>query len=136
MSDEPQQQAGKASTAGLRGLLRSFGFAFSGVGQTVKGERNMRIHIAFAVFAVVMCAVLRCTPVEWAVIVVIIALVFSAEMINTAIESVVDLVSPDLHPLAKRAKDVAAAAVLVLAIAAVVAGLIIYISAFLRLGLL
>lgn len=121
-------------TPGLAGLVRSFGFAFSGIGQAFATQRNMRIHAVVAVCALVACAVLRCTPAEWAIVIVLIGAVFAAELINTAIESAVDLETRGRrHPLAKRAKDTAAGAVLVLAITAVVAGLVVYITAFIRL---
>ena len=113
-------------------LSRSFGYALSGIGQAL-GQRNMRIHVVIAVIAIVACALLRCTAIEWAIVLVLIGLVITGELINTSIEAAVDLASPDIHPLAKRAKDVAAGAVLVLAITAVVVGLIIYIGAFIRL---
>ena len=113
-------------------LAESFGFAFSGIGQAF-AQRNMRIHLVFAILAIAACIVLECTVVEWAIVLVLIGLVIAAELFNTAIEAVVDLASPDIHPLAKRAKDIAAGAVLVLAITAVIVGLIIYIGAFARL---
>ncbi len=116
-----------------RSLPRSFSYAFRGIATAVAGERNMKIHIAAAVAALIACAALRCTPVEWAIVIIMIALVVSAEMFNTAIESVVDLASPQIHPLAKKAKDMAAGAVLVLAIASVVVGLVVYIGAWARL---
>lgn len=146
MGNPPQRQQGKRPaskrsakpTTGKRpssqtSLSQSFGHAFSGIAQGALTQRNMRIHIVVAVIAILACAFLRCTVVEWAIVIAFIALVIAAELINTAIEALVDLASPDYHPLAKRAKDVAAGAVLVLAIAAVIAGLIIYISAFARL---
>ena len=113
-------------------LSRSFACAFSGIAQGF-AQRNMRIHLTFAVIAIVACALLRCTVAEWAIVLVLIGLVIAAELFNTAIEATVDLASPDIHPLAKRAKDIAAGAVLVLAITAVIVGLIIYIGAFMRL---
>ena len=113
-------------------LPRSFACAFSGIAQGF-GQRNMRIHLVVAVLAIIACAVLRCTAVEWAIVLVLIGLVIAAELFNTAIEAAIDLASPDIHPLAKRGKDIAAGAVLVLAITAVVVGLIIYIGAFMRL---
>ena len=134
MSSEHGRGSGKESTAGLGGLVRSFGYALTGIGRTVAGERNMRIHIVVAVLALVACAVLRCQPHEWCIVLVLIALVISAEMINTSIEAAVDLETRGRrHPLAKKAKDAAAGAVLVLAICAVVVGLIIYIGALVRL---
>ena len=131
MTREPGK--GKPDTSGPRGLARSFRFAFIGIGDAIRTERNMRIHVAFAVLALVACAVLRCTPMEWVAVIVMVALVFAGELVNTAIESAVDLASPEMDPLAKRAKDCAAGAVLVFAIAAVAVGLIVYITAFMRL---
>ncbi|MGI6220655.1 MAG: diacylglycerol kinase family protein [Coriobacteriales bacterium] len=129
----PSRQEGKSRPARSQSLAHSFGCAFSGIAQGAASQRNMKIHIAVAVLAIIACTVLKCTAMEWAVVLVLIGAVIAAELFNTAIESVVDLASPDIHPLAKRAKDVAAGAVLVLAITAVVVGLIIFIGAFIRL---
>lgn len=121
-------------TAGFSGLVRSFGYALVGIGRTVTGERNMKIHVVFAVAAIVACAVLQCQPMEWCIVIVLIVLVLAAELINTAIEATVDLETQGRrHPLAKKAKDAAAGAVLVLAIGAVLVGLTIYITALIRL---
>ena len=126
--------SGDFDTRGLAGLVRSFGYAFAGIGRTIAGERNMRIHAVFAVAAVIACIVLRCTPLEWGVVLILIAAVFAAELFNTALEAAVDLETRGReHSLAKKAKDAAAGAVLVLAICAVVVGLIIYIGALMRL---
>lgn len=131
--DDDRRQ-GKPDTSGFGGLVRSFGYAFVGIANTIGGERNMRIHVVVAIAALVACAVLRCTPVEWCIVIVFIVAVLAAEMINTAIEATVDLETRGRrHPLAKKAKDAAAGAVLVLAIGAAVAGLIVYISALARL---
>ncbi len=116
-----------------RNLWRSFGYALCGIANVIANERNIKIHLVAAVLALVTCALLQCTPTEWLFVIVMIALVMSAELFNSAIESVVNLASPKLHPLAKKAKDVAAGAVLILAIASVVVGLIIYIGAWTRL---
>lgn len=113
-------------------LPGAFACAFRGIRDALLLQRNMRIHIVFAVVALVLCWALRCTPVEWAVVIAMIGAVLAAEIINSALESVVDLCSPDYHELARRAKDMAAGAVLVLAIASVAVGAVIFISAFLR----
>ncbi len=113
-------------------LPDAFACAFRGIRDALLLQRNMRIHIVFAVVALVLCWALRCTPVEWAVVIAMIGAVLAAEIINSALESVVDLCSPDYHELARRAKDMAAGAVLVLAIASVAVGAVIFISAFLR----
>jgi diacylglycerol kinase len=93
----------------------------------------MKVHVVVALLAIIAAAVLRLSALEWAIVLILIALVFAAELLNTAVEAIVDLASPEQHPLAKVAKDVAAAFVLVLALVSVVVGLILYISAFLRL---
>ncbi|RHW38571.1 diacylglycerol kinase family protein [Lysinibacillus yapensis] len=109
----------------VRKLIKSFGFAFYGI-LTALQEQNMRIHFLSALVVIIAGLLTGLSYTEWLIITVIIALVIGAEMINTAIESVVDLASPELHPLAKQAKDVAAGAVLVFAIASVIIGLLIF----------
>lgn len=109
----------------IRKFFRSFGYAFRGIITSFE-EQNMKFH-GFAACIVVLCGFLTGLKIEeWLILILTISLVFGAEMINTAIESVVDLTSPDVHPLAKRAKDVAAGAVLVFAITSVIIGLIIF----------
>lgn len=106
-------------------LLQSFGHAFSGMWQAWRHERNLRIHVVVALAVCGLAGWLRIPPRDGAILVLTIALVISAELFNTSLEAIVDLVSPERHELAKTAKDVAAAAVLVLAIAAVIVGLLI-----------
>jgi undecaprenol kinase len=85
-------------------------------------QRNLRIHAALAALVVAAGALLRLPAASWALLALAIALVVAAELLNTAVEAVVDLVSPDDHPLAERAKDLAAAGVLVAALGAAAAG--------------
>lgn len=108
-------------------LLRSFGYAYEGICYAIKNERNMRIHVAVAPIVLILGAIVSLSPVEWCIIVLVICSVMSLELINTAIESIVDHVSPDIAPLAKIAKDVAAGAVLLMAIASVIIGIIIFV---------
>jgi len=103
----------------------SFRFAFHGWGYVLKTQRNAWIHSMIATLVILMGLWLGLTPQDWAVLVITIAMVFTAEFINTAIEAVVDLASPNHHPLAKVGKDVGAAAVLVAALAAILVGLLI-----------
>ncbi len=105
--------------------LASFKFAFAGWWFMLRTQRNAWVHavISTVVFAVGLA--LGLGRLEWAILVLTIGLVWMAEFVNTALEAVVDLASPDLHPLAKVGKDVAAAAVLVGAATAVVVGLLI-----------
>lgn len=106
-------------------LGAAFRYAFAGLVAAWRSERNLRIHAVIAVAVVAAGAVLRLPAAAWAIVFLTIALVVGAELLNAAVEAVVDLVSPEDHPLAKRAKDVAAAAVLVTASAAVAVGICI-----------
>lgn len=104
------------------GMLESFGHAVDGLVRLLRTQRNFRVHVAIAVFAVILAAVFAFSAVEWAVLVVTIALVLATEGLNTGIEIAVTLASPDRHPEAKAAKDIAAGVVLLCAIASIVIG--------------
>jgi diacylglycerol kinase len=106
-------------------VLRSFVFAFAGLAYLFRTQRNARIHAAFAVAVCLAAAWLRISAVGWAILVLTIAVVLILEGLNTAIETVVDLASPAYHDLAKTAKDVSAAMVLIGAMASVIVGLLI-----------
>lgn len=103
----------------------SFGHAFHGWAYVLRTQRNAWIHAVIATLVFILSFWLDLPPRDWAVVILTIAFVFSAEFINTAIEAVVDLASPVHHPLAKVGKDVGAAAVLIAALAAVMVGLLI-----------
>lgn len=105
--------------------IAAFGHAFRGWWHVLKTQHNAWIHSIFATIVIIMGLWLGLKPLDWAVIVLTIAMVFTAEFINTAIEAVVDLASPVHHPLAKVGKDVGAGAVLVAALAGIVIGLLI-----------
>ncbi len=107
-------------------FIASFGYAFSGLWYALRTQRNMRVHLLIAVLAIVLGIVLHISAVEFALIFVAITAVFIAEMFNTVFELCVDLASPEYHPLAKIAKDVAAGAVLLNAMLAVVIGLFVF----------
>lgn len=100
-------------------FVKSFGYAFSGIAQAFREGRNFKVQLCFAVLAVVLGIAFGIEPVEWAAIAICIGVVLGGECMNTALEAVVDLASPDFHELAKRAKDCAAAAVLVCSFASV-----------------
>ncbi len=106
-------------------LFHSFRYAFAGLWTALRSQRNARIHLLAAVAVTALGLWLRLDTLRWAVLVLAIALVFSAEMLNTVVETIIDLVTKEYHPLAKVAKDVSAGAVLLTAIAAVVVGLLI-----------
>jgi diacylglycerol kinase (ATP) len=112
-------------TLRAKSRLHSFLHAFAGWRYVLRTQRNTWIHAAFSIMAVVLGFWLGLSPIEWALVIIVMGVVWVTEFTNTAIEAVVDLVSPDFHPLAKIAKDVAAAAVLVSACTAVVVGLLV-----------
>ena len=105
--------------------IAAFGHAFRGWGYVLKTQQNAWIHSLFATAVILVGLWVGLRAIDWAVIVLTIAMVFTAEFINTAIEAVVDLASPVQHPLAKVGKDVGAGAVLVSALAGVVIGLLV-----------
>jgi len=109
----------------LRSRLRAFRFAFEGVGYLMRTQPNARIHLVVTVAVVSLAAWLRVDREGWVWLVLAIGLVWAAEAFNTALEAVVDLASPEMHPLAKASKDVAAAGVLLAAIAAAAVGLLV-----------
>lgn len=103
----------------------SFKYAFEGIGYAIKTQRNFRIHAIVAIIVLILSFLLRSNYLEIAVILFSIGLVISLELINTSIEASIDLVMPENRPLAKIAKDLAAAAVLVSAMTAALIGLLI-----------
>jgi diacylglycerol kinase (ATP) len=109
----------------LRSRIQSFDHALRGWWYVVRTQQNAWIHVAVTAVVLVLSFWLHLDARDWAVIVLVTALVFTAEFLNTAVEVVVDLASPQMHPLAKVAKDVGAGAVLIAAIAAVLVGLLI-----------
>ena len=107
-------------------LINSFKFAFKGIGSSIKSERNMKIHFTMMILVVLAGIILNISMWEWITCFILFGLVITLEMVNTAIEIVVDLVSPTFNDRAGRAKDIAAGAVLVNAIVAFIIGLLIF----------
>jgi diacylglycerol kinase len=107
-------------------FIGGFGHAFRGLWYALRTQRNTRVHISFAILAILLGIVLHISAVEFAMVFVAITGVFIAEMFNTVFELCVDLTSPDYHPMAKIAKDVAAGAVLLSAMLAIVIGLFVF----------
>lgn len=106
-------------------LLRSFGFALEGVSYLIRTQRSAQIEIVIGAAVIAAAVWLGITAIEWSLLVLAIALVLALEALNTAIELAVTLASPERHPLAKAAKDVSAAMVLIAAIGAAVVGAVI-----------
>lgn len=107
-------------------LVRSFSFALSGIKTAISQERNLRIHLSIALVVIIFGFIFSISSVEWILLLLAIGGMISLEIINTAIERLVDLVTQDFHPLAKQAKDLAAGAVLSFAIISVIIGIIIF----------
>lgn len=105
---------------------KSFKYAFSGIKTAYKNEPNLRIHTFFAVFAVSLAAALGVSTTEWLLLTFTIFYVITLELLNTVLEAMVNLVSPELSPFAKIAKDVSAACVLTAAFMSVIVGVVIF----------
>src|SRR5262245_23234797 len=106
--------------------MRSFGYAFEGVVSLFRTQANAWVHLGAAIVAIGLCVALRVSPPEFALVFLAIGLVFAAECANTAIEALCDLASPAYHPLIKRAKDTAAAGVLLSAIISVGVAVVVF----------
>ncbi|MBC3889819.1 diacylglycerol kinase [Acetobacterium paludosum] len=109
-----------------RKLTKSFSYAIDGIKYTIKSQPNMRIHLGVGTIAIAAGIAFRIASYEWLALVIVIFFVFILEILNTAIETLVDLYTEDYHHLAKVAKDTAAGAVMVAAIMSVCVGLIIF----------
>ena len=111
---------------GIKKFLLSFTYPVKGLKYAYRNEQNLTFDVGMALLVIVLGFIFRIEVWEWAVLVLTVGLVLALELINTAIEATVDLVTEEYHPLAKVAKDTSAAAVFVFAIVAVIIGLIIF----------
>ena len=111
------------------GFRKSFLFAIQGFRTAVVTERNIKVMLAVGALAVAAGLVLQIDLLSWAIILLCCAVVIMAELFNTAVETIVDLVSPEFHPLAGRAKDIAAAAVWFLSLVVAIVGVLVYANA-------
>ena len=107
-------------------LINSFKYAFKGLGSAVKSERNMKIHFTMMMLVIIEGIFFNIAIWEWITCFILFGLVIGMECVNTAIEIIVDMVSPKYNEAAGRAKDIAAGGVLACAIGAAVAGLFIF----------
>ncbi len=110
----------------MQRLLNSFRYAFSGIGHALRTQLNLRIQAVISILVVIAGVWLQINTTEWAIIIVTMMIVLSAELFNTALEAALDRVSTEHHPLARVAKDASAGAVLIGAIGAVLVGLLIF----------
>lgn len=116
----------KRKKFGLKRFFNSFHYSLEGLHYAYLNEQSMMIHIVVTVLVVILGLLLHLSGTEWLFCLTMIGFVMAAELLNTAIEAVVDMAMPDKHPLAKIAKDTASAAVFVLSIVAFVIGAVIF----------
>lgn len=119
-------------TFSLTRLTNSFSYAFSGLFRLFRQEKNAKIHACAAILALFFSFFLRISKVEWCIIILCIVLVIALEAINSALESLSDLVSPEYHEKIKWTKDFAASAVLLAAMGTFVCGVIIFLPKLLK----
>lgn len=110
----------------LKRLMNSFGYAIKGIISVYKTEQNIVIHTFATILVIGLAFYLNTSKIELCILVLVIGLVIAFEIINTALEYVVDMAMPNIHPMAKLAKDAASGAVLVTAITAIIIGIIIF----------
>lgn len=108
-------------------VFNSFKYAFQGIVTGIKKEKNMKIHILIMIIVIIFGIVLNISQLEWNICIVLFSIVIAGELFNTAIETVVDMITTERNEKAKIAKDVSAGAVLILAIGAAFVGFIIFI---------
>ena len=113
-------------------LYKSFGYAFQGIFNTIRTERNIKIHCAAAILVTIFGIWLQISKTEWMICFILFGLILALELVNTAVEATVDLFTEERKPLAKKAKDAAAGAVLVAAIFAAVIGILIFVPKLLE----
>ncbi|MCK0471564.1 diacylglycerol kinase family protein [Halalkalibacter sp. APA_J-10(15)] len=118
---------------GFKRLLKSFYYASQGLVYVLKHEQNMNIHFIVAIITLLSAYFLSVPLIHWLILLLVIAGMLALEIMNTAIERTVDLVTNEYHPLAKRAKDIAAAGVFIYCFFAVVIGILIFLPPLLEL---
>ncbi len=124
-SSRPAPRSADFSRHPAPGLLKSFDWAWQGIVHAARTQRNFKIHLGISAAVIVVGLWVGVPARDWAILALTMGVVLAAEVMNTAVEALVDLASPSYHPLAKVAKDAAAGAVFLLAMAAVAVGLLI-----------
>ena len=117
---------GKKKKYSIKRFLKSFTYAFTGIITACKTEQNFLFDLVFGILTIILGFVLKISTMEFLIVLLAIGLVLSLELMNTAIEYNVDMVMPEIHPLAKAAKDISSGAVLISAIIAFIIGIIIF----------
>lgn len=114
----------------IKKRIKSFGYAIRGIKVLITTQHNSWIHLLATIVVIIAGIVLKISKGDWFMLTIAISLVWITEALNTAIEFIIDMVQPNHHPLAEKAKDVAAAAVLIAAIAAIVIAVIVFLPKF------
>jgi diacylglycerol kinase len=110
----------------MKKFLNSFVYAARGIATAIRDQQNLKIHLLVSIAVVAAGFYFDITNTEWCIVLLTIALVIALEMINSSLENITDLASPDYHPLAGKAKDIAAGAVLFAAVIAVIVGVLVF----------
>ena len=118
---------------GFNRLFKSFTYAFDGLKYAFKYEQNILVHTLATILVIIAGIFFKISITEWLALTLIIGLVIATELINTSIEATIDLITKEVHPLAKISKDTEDAAVLVFVLSAIVIGCIIFVPNFLAL---
>ncbi len=116
----------KAKKHGIKRFINSFKYSIEGIIYAFKSEQSMTIHVIVCITVICLGFLLKINIFEWLICLILFGLVIATELINSSIEALVDLVSPQKHPLAKIAKDTAAGAVFIFALVALISGIIIF----------
>ena len=122
-----EEEAPKFVKSKVKKLSNSFKYAGTGIFSAFKSELNMQVHFCLMLLVILCGIIFEISLFEWQICIVLFGVVIGAEIFNTAIETVVDLVMPNINEKAKLAKDLAAGAVLIIAISAAVVGLTIFV---------
>lgn len=110
----------------MKKFLKGFQYAFEGLAYAISTQINMKFHIVVAIIVIAFGFIFQITEFEWLLIAFAVTSVLSAELFNTALEALTDLATKEIHPLAKIAKDTAAAAVLLISILAICIGIYVF----------
>jgi len=116
----------------IKRLLKSFSYAFRGLGKTFKEEQNLQVQSIFAILVIGLAAFFGIKPTEWCLVFMVIALVMLMELANSAVERIADVLKPRIHEYVKEVKDIMAAAVMLSSFLAIAVGVIIFAPYFLR----
>lgn len=116
----------------MKKIIKSFKYAIEGIRTGIKEEKNMKIHIFIMILVIICGIIFKINKVEWVICIILFGFVISLELVNTAIETTIDLITLERNPKAKIVKDVAAGGVLIAAITSAIIGLIIFIPKIIR----